>query len=98
MPARPLDSPMSAAPPPGKLRIADFIRPHWVSLALAFVAVIGETLADVLEPWPIKIVVDNVLQDKKLSRWATVVVERLGHDKLAILYFALAAVILIAVL
>ncbi len=31
------------------------------------VAVLGETVADILEPWPIKIVVDNILQSKKLS-------------------------------
>ena len=44
--------------------IRDFLRPHWLSLTVAFVAVLGETLTDVLEPWPIKIVVDNLLQDK----------------------------------
>jgi hypothetical protein len=30
------------------------------------VAVLGETLTDILDPWPIKIVVDNILQSKKL--------------------------------
>jgi ATP-binding cassette subfamily B protein len=91
--------PVDSIPPrPGKLRIGDFIRPHWVSLVLALIAVIGETLADILEPWPIKIVVDNVLQDKKLSRWAAVIVAWIGDDKVAILIFALAAVIFIAVL
>jgi len=88
----------SAPRPVGKLRIGDFIKPHWLSLLLAFVAVIGETLADILEPWPIKIVVDNVLQNKALKGWAGSVVAYIGTDKLAILYFALAGVILIAVL
>lgn len=82
----------------GKLRIVDFIKPHWLSLALACLAVVGETLADVLEPWPIKIVVDNVLQNKALKGWAGSVVAYIGTDKLAILYFALAAVIAIAVI
>src|SRR5215212_2338736 len=90
----------TAAPlrPAGKLRIGDFIRPHWLSLVLACVAVVGETVADVLEPWPIKIVVDNVLQNKALKGWAGSLVAYIGTDKLAILYFALAAVILIALL
>ena len=49
-----------------RLRIIDLVRPHWKALTLALVAVLGETLTDILEPWPIKIVVDNILQSKKL--------------------------------
>ena len=48
--------------------VSHLVRSHWKALALAFLAVLGETLADILEPWPIKIVVDNVLQGKKLPR------------------------------
>ena len=56
--------------------IGRLIRPHWKALAIALLAVLGETLADVLEPWPIKIVVDNILQSKKLpGPWAALVVE-----------------------
>ena len=46
--------------------VGHLVRSHWKALTLALVAVLGETLADVLEPWPIKIVVDNILQAKKL--------------------------------
>jgi ATP-binding cassette, subfamily B, bacterial len=83
----------------GKLQITDVIRPHWKVLTLAFIAVIGETLSDVLEPLPIKIVVDNVLQSKKLSpHWLGEFVTRLfGQNKLATLNFAIAAVATIAV-
>jgi hypothetical protein len=49
-----------------KLKIVDLLRPHWTALTLAFLAVLGETLTDVLEPWPVKIVVDNLLQHKRL--------------------------------
>jgi hypothetical protein len=45
-------------------------RPHWKALTLALVAVLGETFSDVLEPWPIKIVIDNILQSKKLPGWS----------------------------
>ena len=66
-----IDMPEQAdIPPPAKparrLRILDLVRPHWKALTIALVAVLGETLTDILEPWPIKIVVDNVLQSKKL--------------------------------
>ena len=52
-----------------KLKIIDLLRPHWSALLLAFCAVLGETLTDVLEPWPVKIVVDNLLQHKRLPGW-----------------------------
>jgi subfamily B ATP-binding cassette protein MsbA len=68
-------------------------------MVLAFTAVIGETLADVLEPWPITIVVDNVLQGKRLSgSLSAVVLSVFGEHRSAMLTFALSAVLLIAVI
>jgi ATP-binding cassette subfamily B protein len=84
---------------PGKLSITRLIRPYWKSLVLAFIAVLGETLSDVLEPWPIKVVIDNILQSKKLPGWLGGFVSGMfGQDKLAILNFAVAAVAIIAVI
>src|SRR5260370_42204514 len=54
---------------PRKLSMARIIRPLWKTLRLAFVAVLGEAFSDVLEPWPIKIVKDNILQSKQLQAW-----------------------------
>jgi subfamily B ATP-binding cassette protein MsbA len=51
------------------MRITTLVRPHWKALTLALVAVAGETIADVLQPWPIKVVIDNVVQSKKLPPW-----------------------------
>jgi ATP-binding cassette, subfamily B, bacterial len=83
----------------GKLRIAQLLRPHWKALTIALLAVLGVTLTDVIEPWPIKIVVDNLLQSKKLPGWLGEFVSGIfGQDKLAILSFAVAAVAVIAVL
>ena len=82
-----------------KLNVVRLIRPYWKQLALAVVAVLGETFSDVLEPWPIKIVIDNILQSKKLPGWlAGFVSEAFGQNKLAVLNFAVAAVAGIAVL
>jgi subfamily B ATP-binding cassette protein MsbA len=68
-------------------------------LTIALLAVLGETLTDVLEPWPIKIVVDNLLESQKLPGWLSGIVSGLfGQDKLAILNFAVAAVAAIAVI
>jgi ATP-binding cassette, subfamily B, bacterial len=81
-----------------KLSVVRLIRPYWKQLALAFVAVFGETFSDVLEPWPIKIVIDNILQSKKLPGWlAGFVSGAFGQNKLAVLNFAIAAVAGIAV-
>ena len=82
----------------GKLRIAQLLRPHWKALTIALLAVVGVTLTDVIEPWPIKIVVDNLLQSKKLPGWLGEFISGIfGQDKLAILNFAVAAVAVIAV-
>jgi ATP-binding cassette subfamily B protein len=74
------------------------LRPHWKALVVAFIAVIGETLADLLEPWPITIIVDNILQGKRLTGLLNAAVLRtFGANTSAMLEFALAAVLLIAI-
>ena len=55
-------------------RLSYLLRPHWPQLALAFVAVLGESITDLLEPWPLKIVFDNVLGSKQLPKWLAAVV------------------------
>jgi ATP-binding cassette, subfamily B, bacterial len=87
----------AAITPPGKMRFSVMLRPHWKAFVLACVAVIGETAADIAEPWPVKIIVDNVLRDKALPPSLASMVAWLGPDKIAILNFALGAVLLIAV-
>ena len=78
--------------------IADLLRPHWKVLSLALLAVIGETVTDLLEPWPLKIIVDNLLQSKPLPPWLDGIVSQIvGHDTFAVLNFAVIAVALIAI-
>jgi ATP-binding cassette subfamily B protein len=81
-----------------KLKIVDLLRPHWTALILAFAAVLGETLTDVLEPWPVKIVVDNLLQHKRLPGWVQHFVDSVfGQNQMAVLNFAVGAVATIAI-
>ena len=81
-----------------KLSILHLLRPRWPALTIALIAVLGETVTDVLGPWPIKIVIDNVLHSKKLPSWVEAIVQSLfGQNKLAILEFAVAFVMAIAV-
>jgi ATP-binding cassette, subfamily B, bacterial len=82
-----------------RLSITQLMRPYWKALSVAGIAVIGETLTDVLEPWPVKVVVDSVLQSKPLKGWVgDAVLKVFGHNAFAVLNFAVAAVVLIAVL
>jgi len=78
--------------------LGSILRPHWKTLLVALLAVVGETVADVLEPWPLKIVVDNILQGKHLPRLLdAAVVGVFGNGQWALLTFALATVVLIAI-
>jgi subfamily B ATP-binding cassette protein MsbA len=53
------------------------------------IAVIVEGLAGLLEPWPLKIVLDNVVKQKALSGWLNrLVLNSAGNDSLTILKFA----------
>jgi subfamily B ATP-binding cassette protein MsbA len=80
------------------LRIIDLVRPHWKALTVAVIAVLGETLASILDPWPVKIVVDNILKAKTLTGLVgQAVIRTFGHGPYAVLNFAVAAVALIAI-
>ena len=81
-----------------KLRIIYLVRPHWKALSIALVAVLCEALTDILEPWPIKIVVDNIKQTNKLPGGLGGIITRLfGQNHYAVLNFAVAAVAVIAI-
>jgi len=80
-----------------KIRITDLLYPHWPTLSLAFIAVLGESLTDLLEPWPLKIVFDYVFGSKRMPEWLAGVVGFLGDDKFSILNFAVLAVLVIAI-
>ncbi len=75
------------------------LRPHVRALALGLLAVVGEALADLLQPWTLKVVFDNVLKSHPgaarswLNDW---VIRIAGHDQLSILRFAALASLSIA--
>ena len=89
----------SARPPTRRLRLSDLLRPHIGSLILGFVAVVGEGLANLLQPWPLKIVLDDVLRSREshttIVHWLS---QFAGTDKTALLKFACLAVLGIALL
>ena len=84
---------------PGKrLTLRRLLAPHKLALTFGLLAVIGEGAANLLEPWPLKLVLDQVLRSKSASGWAPGIVRSIaGADKFSILYFACGAVLAIAI-
>lgn len=82
-----------------KFRIWNLLKPHSKAFVIGLLAAIGESAAGLLEPWPLKIVIDDVLRSKSghgwLNQW---IVSTVGTDKTAILEFAVGALALIALL
>ena len=89
---------MPSQPAPRKpLKIAGLLKPHYKILSLGLAAVIGEGIANLLQPWPLKIVLDNVLKSHDMKGWLnSLILSVAGQDKLAILRFAALAVLAIA--
>src|SRR5665213_105523 len=87
--------------PKRRVTIMQLLRPHRKALSLGLLAIAGESVADLLTPWPLKIVLDNVLGQKRIKShgWLDSVIARTaGHGAIHILEFACIAVLAIAVL
>jgi subfamily B ATP-binding cassette protein MsbA len=80
-------------------KLARLLKPYRAFLALAMVGALGETVADLLQPWPLKLLFDHVFSSKPLPpavvRWVTTV---FGQGSPGLLYFVLSATLGIALL
>src|SRR5262245_30366502 len=89
---------MSEAPQSTRrFTLFDLLNPHWKALSLAFLAVLGVTITDLMEPWPLKLVFDYLLHSKPLPAWLNFLL-RDDSNKLSLLTFAAIGVIVVAVL
>ncbi len=85
--------------PQNAFTLLQLLKPHWKALLLGLAAVAAETAAGLLEPWPIKVVLDSVLRTKKVPSWLEHAIHStLGQDRMAVLQFAALAVVLIAMI
>jgi subfamily B ATP-binding cassette protein MsbA len=74
-----------------------FLRPHRTALFFGFLAVVGESIANLLEPWPLKIVLDSVLKTKHNGGWLNhLIVSLAGSDPYRVLGAAAIFVLIIA--
>src|SRR5262245_40919995 len=75
------------------------LKPHIGSLSVAGVAVLLEQAATLAEPWPLKVVVDDVLTSKSTRTWfGSQIVAAAGGDRYLILKWAAVSVVIIAFL
>ena len=79
------------------LTLARLLRPYWNWLAIAFGAMLIQAAAELLEPWPLKIIFDYVLGSKPMPAWLSGWMPA-GDTPLAVLNVAAVAVIVIAVI
>lgn len=78
--------------------LAQFLRPHRSALFFGFLAVVGESIANLLEPWPLKIVLDSVLKTKHNSGWLNhLLISVAGSDPYSVLAAASILVLIIAI-
>jgi ATP-binding cassette, subfamily B, bacterial len=88
---------MAEAPRDG-LNVFELLRPHRRELWLGLIAIAGESSAGLLEPWPLKIVLDNLLQGKHQHGWLNRLISfTAGSAPRNVLIFACVSVLLIAI-
>jgi ATP-binding cassette, subfamily B, bacterial len=75
------------------------LKPHILPLSLGLAAVLLEGAANLAEPWPLKVVLDNALKAKSPQGWLNhLVVALAGPDRYAIVKLAAISIIVIAAL
>jgi ATP-binding cassette, subfamily B, bacterial len=88
----------TAVDPRGGLNILELLRPHSRQLWLGLLAITGESIAGLLEPWPLKIVLDDLLQGKSRHGWLhNFIIATSGSAPRNVLIFACLAVLIIAI-
>src|ERR1700734_2284846 len=96
--ATPLEDPEERAGMMGLIR--ELLRPYRGSLAIILTAMIGQSAMTLAAPWPLKIILDNVILGRKLSPWMNAWLRpELAHGhRVHLAMLAAVAVVIIAVL
>src|SRR5262245_13152487 len=82
-----------------RLQISNLLRPHRKALGFGLLAVIGDGIADLLQPWPLKIVLQYVGGTKDAPGWLNRTISSvIGTDRLTVLKFAAIASLVIAIM
>jgi ABC-type multidrug transport system fused ATPase/permease subunit len=69
-------------------RVLRFLRPHWKLAGSSVLVTVVSALAALLGPWPLKVVVDNVLDKRPLSHAVAQLLGRFGANQIDLLIIA----------
>jgi len=76
-----------------RLSVSKLLRPHWPLLGVSAAAMLIQGFANLVEPWPLKVIFDYVLGSKAVPKW---LVPWIGERPLDVLDVAAASVVVIA--
>jgi ATP-binding cassette, subfamily B, bacterial len=79
-----------------EISLIRLLRSYWKQLVIAAIAVVGVSAADLLQPWPLKVVLDYVIANRPMPGWLNSLTNLVfGGDRVAILNFAIISVAII---
>jgi ATP-binding cassette, subfamily B, bacterial len=79
-----------------EISLIRLLRSYWKQLVIAAIAVVGVSAADLLQPLPLKVVLDYVIANRPMPEWLNSLTNfAFGGDKVAILNFAIVSVAII---
>jgi ATP-binding cassette, subfamily B, bacterial len=79
-----------------EISLIRLLRSYWKQLVIAAIAVVGVSAADLLQPWPLKVVLDYVIANRPMPGWLNSLTNLVfGGGRVAILNFAIISVAII---
>src|ERR1051326_826015 len=81
---------------PERISVARLLTPHWKTLTVGLLAAMASSVMDLLQPWPLKIVIDYVIGTKRVPDWLTALAPNIAHDRVALLNATALSLIAIA--
>lgn len=89
---------MSTIPLNYVARVLQYLRPHWRLATSSVVLTILSSLVALLTPWPLKIVVDNVLETRPLHPMLTQMLGPVAANRMELLLFAVIGGLVVALM
>jgi ATP-binding cassette subfamily B protein len=79
-------------------RILPYLRPYWLLALISVAGTLLDTGANLLAPWPLKILVDNALGNKPLPSYLANPLGSLAHDRSTLIVVAVIAGLIVTFL